>query len=70
MLLAAAMLLGDGLGQRSAGDTLVRALAGALGGRVSTVDRMRRGLAATTREFTDTVLAGYQNHHTNAEFAR
>jgi isocitrate/isopropylmalate dehydrogenase len=70
MLLAAAMMLGDGLGQRSAGDTLVGALAGALGGRVSTVDRLRRGLAATTREFTDTVLAGYQNHHTNAEFAR
>jgi isocitrate/isopropylmalate dehydrogenase len=70
MLLAAAMLLGDGLGQRSAGDTLAGALAGALGGRVSTVDRLRRGLAATTREFTDTVLAGYQNHHTNAEFAR
>jgi isocitrate/isopropylmalate dehydrogenase len=70
ILLAAAMLLGDGLGQRSAGDTLVGALVGALGGRVSTVDRLRLGLAATSREFTDTVLAGFQNHHTNAEFAR
>jgi isocitrate/isopropylmalate dehydrogenase len=68
MLLAAAMMLGDGLGQRSAGDTLVGALAGALGGRVSTVDRLRLGLAATTREFTDSVLAGFQNHHVNAEF--
>jgi isocitrate/isopropylmalate dehydrogenase len=70
MLLAAAMMLGDGLGQRSAGDTLVGALVDALGGRVSTVDRLRAGLAATTREFTDTVLAGFQNNHANAEFAR
>jgi isocitrate/isopropylmalate dehydrogenase len=70
MLLAAAMMLGDGLGQRSAGDTLVGALVAALGGRVSTVDRLRRGLAATTREFTDSVLAGFQNHHVNAEYAR
>ncbi len=68
ILLAAAMLLGDGLGQRSAGDTLVAALADALAGRVSTADRLRRGLAATTREFTDSVLAGFQNHHVNAEF--
>ena len=70
MLLAAAMLLGDGLTQRSAGDTLVAALVDALGGRVSTVDRLRRGVGATTREFTDSVLAGFQNHHANAEFAR
>jgi isocitrate/isopropylmalate dehydrogenase len=70
MLLAAAMMLGDGLGQRSAGDTLVGALVDALAGRVSTVDRLRAGLAATTREFTDTVLAGFQNNHANAEFAR
>jgi hypothetical protein len=48
----------------------VGALVAALGGRVSTVDRLRRGLAATTREFTDSVLAGFQNHHTNVEFAR
>jgi isocitrate/isopropylmalate dehydrogenase len=68
MLLAAAMVLGDGLGQRSAGDTLVGALVGALGSRVSTVDRLRHGVAATTREFTDTVLAEFQNHHVNAEF--
>jgi isocitrate/isopropylmalate dehydrogenase len=70
MLLAAAMLLADGLEQRSAGETLANALRGALGGRVSTVDRVHHGLAATTREFTDTVLAGFQNHHSNAEFAR
>jgi isocitrate/isopropylmalate dehydrogenase len=75
MLLAAAMALGDGLAQRSAADTLVGALVGALGGRVSTADRLRpgsgrRGVAATTREFTDSVLAGFQNHHTNVEYAR
>ena len=68
MLLAAAMVLGDGLGQRLAGDTLVGALSDALRGRVSTADRLRRGVAATTREFTDVVLAGFQNHHPNAEF--
>jgi isocitrate/isopropylmalate dehydrogenase len=70
MLLAAAMLLGDGLMERSAADTLVAALVDTLGGRVSTVDRLRRGVGATTREFTDSVLAGFQNHHANAEFAR
>ena len=42
--------------------------ADALRGRVSTADRLRRGVAATTREFTDVVLAGFQNHHPNAEF--
>jgi isocitrate/isopropylmalate dehydrogenase len=68
MLLAAAMVLGDGLGQRLAGDTLVGALAAALRGRVSTADRLRHGVAATTREFTDVVLDGFQNHHPNAEF--
>lgn len=66
MLLAAAMLLGDGLGQRSAGDTL----AGALVGGLSSARRSRRGLVATAREFTDSVLSGFQNHHVNAEFAR
>jgi isocitrate/isopropylmalate dehydrogenase len=75
MLLAAAMALGDGLGQRSAADTLVAALVGALGGRVQTADRLHAatgswGVAATTREFTDAVLAGFQNHHTNVEYAR
>jgi hypothetical protein len=75
MLLAAAMALGDGLGQRSAADTLVAALVGALGGRVPTADRLHAatgswGVAATTREFTDAVLAGFQNHQTNVEYAR
>lgn len=68
MLLAAAMLLGDGLMQRSAADTLVAALVDALGGSVATVDRLHRGVGATTREFTDSVLAGFQNHHAGAEF--
>ena len=55
-------LLGDGLGQRSAGDTLVGALVG--------TRRPRRGLVASAREFTDAVLSSFQNHHVNAEFAR
>ena len=68
MLLAAAMLLGDGLGERGAADTLVGALAGALGDGVWSVDRLRAGVARTTREFTDSVLAGFQVAFTNAEF--
>jgi isocitrate/isopropylmalate dehydrogenase len=69
MLLAAAMALGDGLEQRSAADTLVAALVGATADRVQ-ARAGRQGIAATTREFTDSVLAGFQNHHTNVEFAR
>ncbi len=65
MLLAAAMLLGDGLGERAAAETLVGALAGTT---VRTPNRIRRGVAATTREVTDAVVAGFQNAFANAEF--
>jgi isocitrate/isopropylmalate dehydrogenase len=65
MLLAAAMALGDGLGERGAADTLVGALAGA---KARTADRIRAGVAATTREVTESVMAGFQNAFTNAEF--
>jgi len=65
MLLAAAMVLGDGLGERGAADTLVGALAGT---RAATADRLRAGVAATTREVTESVIAGFQNAFTNAEF--
>ena len=61
MLLAAAMLLGDGLGERGAAETLVGALAGA---RPRVTDR----IVATTREITEAVIGGFQNAFTNAEF--
>jgi isocitrate/isopropylmalate dehydrogenase len=61
MLLAAAMLLGDGLGERSAADTLVGALAGE-------EHRSGRSVASTTRELTDAVLARFQISFPNAEF--
>lgn len=61
MLLAAAMLLGDGLGERSAADTLVGALAGE-------EHRSGRTVASTTRELTDAVLSRFQVSFPNAEF--
>lgn len=61
MLLAAAMLLGDGLGERSAADTLVGALAGE-------EHRSGRSVVSTTRELTDAVLARFQVSFPNAEF--
>lgn len=65
MLLAAAMLLGDGLGERSAADTLVGALSGT---DARTAERLERGVASTTREFTDAVLSRFQVAFPNAEF--
>ncbi len=68
MLLATSLLLAEGLGERGAADTLSGALAEALGSSGRTIDRGRRGVAATTREFTDAVLEGFQLAFTNAEF--
>jgi isocitrate/isopropylmalate dehydrogenase len=65
MLLAAATVLGDGLGERSAADTLVGALAGS---SAHAADRVRAGVAATTREVTESVIAGFQNAFATAEF--
>jgi isocitrate/isopropylmalate dehydrogenase len=61
MLLATAMLLGDGLGETGAADTLVGAL-------TETEPRTTRPVEATTRELTDAVLARFQVAFTNAEF--
>ncbi|MGH3112123.1 MAG: isocitrate/isopropylmalate family dehydrogenase, partial [Gaiellaceae bacterium] len=57
MLLAAALMLGEGLGQRAAARTLEEALAGTLGNGVRTPDLVRSGAGATTREFTDVLIA-------------
>jgi 3-isopropylmalate dehydrogenase len=57
VLLAAALLLGEGLECRSAASTLEESLVAALRSRTRTADRMGPGVAATTREFSDVVLA-------------
>jgi len=56
MLLATALMLGEGLGERSAARTLVRAGSGALSNGVRTQDMISSGVASTTREFVDVVL--------------
>jgi 3-isopropylmalate dehydrogenase len=68
MLLAVATLLGEGLGEHAAAETLARAVTSAHGGGVRTLDRLLRGVAATTRQFTDSVLAELPLTHSNAEF--
>jgi isocitrate/isopropylmalate dehydrogenase len=62
MLLAASLLLGDGLGERGAAATLAGAVASApIGSRRTTLRR-------TTRELTESVVGGFQLAHRNAEF--
>jgi 3-isopropylmalate dehydrogenase len=54
LLLAAALLLGEGLQRRSAAETLEDGL---LGAQRRTADMAGAGLAVTTREFSDAVIA-------------
>lgn len=68
MLLAAALALEFGLGQRSAAKTLAGAVSDALVNGPRTLDLLRRGVGASTREFTHRVLAGFQLSNQNAEF--
>jgi isocitrate/isopropylmalate dehydrogenase len=60
MLLAAAMMLEHGLGSPAAGATLAGAVSAALVDGPQTPDLLRRGIGATTREFTARVLSGFQ----------
>jgi 3-isopropylmalate dehydrogenase len=62
MLLAAALALGEGLGERASARTLERALASARRGG-------RNGVTASSRELTDFVLAALPSSIANAEFA-
>jgi 3-isopropylmalate dehydrogenase len=57
LLLAAALLLGEGLERRSAAETLEDGVVGALAARRPTADMAGAGVASTTREFSDAVLA-------------
>ena len=60
MLLAAALMLDFGLGQHAAAATLAGAVSAALVDGPQTPDLLRRGVGATSREFTHSVVAGFQ----------
>jgi len=68
MLLATALMLGEGLGERAAARTLVRAAADALGSGKRTQDMIGTGVAATTREFVDVVLDELLHARRDIEF--
>jgi 3-isopropylmalate dehydrogenase len=69
MLLAAALMLSEGLGRRAAGRTLERAVSTALASGVRTADLDARRPAATTRDFMDAVLDLMPTTRTDVEFA-
>lgn len=60
MLLAAATMLDFGLGHTAAAATLARAVSATLVDGPQTPDLLRRGIGATTREFTTRVVAAFQ----------
>ena len=70
MLLAVTLLLGEGLGERSAARTLERGVVEALETGVRTPDMVSSGAGATTREFTDALLATLPSARRDAEFER
>ncbi len=70
MLLAAALMLGEGLGERRAAETLTNAVLEASANGVRTPDLVRVGVGATTREFADVVIAHLPHAMTTAEFYR
>lgn len=63
MLLAAALMLGEGLGERSAAATLSSAVSYVRGNGTS-----RPATVSTTHELADAVLARLPQSHSNAEF--
>jgi 3-isopropylmalate dehydrogenase len=69
MLLAAALMLGEGLGERSAARTLERGVLETLETGVRTPDMLSSGAGATTREFMDHLLAGLPAARRDTEFA-
>ena len=70
MLLATALLLGEGLGERRAAETLTGAVLEACTSGVQTPDMVATGVGATTREFADAVVTGLAGSLTTAEFYR
>jgi 3-isopropylmalate dehydrogenase len=69
MLLATALMLGEGLGERSAARTLELAVLETLETGVRTPDMLSSGAGATTREFMDTLLAALPAARRDTEFA-
>jgi 3-isopropylmalate dehydrogenase len=69
MLLAASVMLGEGLGERSAAETLECGVSRAIGDGVRTPDIVETGAAATTRQFMDVLLAGLPSARRDTEFA-
>lgn len=70
MLLAAALMLGEGLGERRADETLTGAVLAACSNGTRTPDMLTNGVGATTREFANVVLSELPSALTNAEFYR
>jgi 3-isopropylmalate dehydrogenase len=69
ILLAAALLLGEGLGRRAAAEALEESLAAALAAPVRPPDMAVEGLGATTRQFVDLVLDLLPSARRDTEFA-
>jgi len=70
LLVAAALLLGEGLGERRAAETLTGAVLAALHGGTHPPDMVTSGVGVTTREFADAVLSELPASLTTAEFYR
>lgn len=68
-LLAAALLLGEGLGRRSAAEALDESLAATLSAPHRTPETPVNGVSATTREFVDAVLGLLPSARRDTEFA-
>jgi 3-isopropylmalate dehydrogenase len=68
ILLAASLMLGEGLGERAAARTLERAMSHALASGARTADLEGNGPASTTRDFTDVVLDLMPGARTDVEF--
>ncbi len=68
MLLAASVLLGEGLGEHHAADTLSSALGQARVNGSGPLGSVRRTLSASTRDFGDAVVGLLAASHRNAEF--
>ena len=70
MLLAAALLLRDGLGEWPAAETLTAALSSTRRDESRPDASARRTFAASTRDFADAVVRMLPSSHPNAEFVR
>jgi len=68
-LLAALLILGEGLGRRAPAEAVERRVGGALSSGFGTPDMASAGVAATTREFVDVVLSMLPSARRDTEFA-